>query len=116
VELPEGWKVTRLEQAKKLKQPLGLPDLDAGEYLVQALFEVGPVEYHATGEAIPVTWQTIAAYKYTAESDLEPWECRVIIAMSRAYQEGKAAGDDIFCKPPHLWDEDDEGDEDEDDE
>jgi len=88
--------------------PLGLPDLDAGEYLVQALFEVGPVEYHATGETIAVSWQTLQAYSKCTGEIGEAWEYRALICMSRAYQEGKAAGDDIFCKPPHLWDEDDE--------
>lgn len=61
------------------------------------------MEYHTTGEAIPLSWGTIAAYAQCTHEVEEPWEFRALIKMSRAYHDGKAKGSDLFCMPPHLW-------------
>ena len=73
--------------------------------MVEALFEVGPNEYHATGEPVPITWPTLYAYAQGTGDLSEPWEYRAVIAMSRAYLMGLDRGKNIMCSPPGEWDE-----------
>ena len=68
-----------------------------------ALFEAGPFEYHATGEPIALTWQTLTAYGAATQAVSEPWEYRALISMSRAYVDGLTKGADEFCAPPSEW-------------
>lgn len=74
--------------------------------MVEALFEVGPVEYHSSGEPIPITWPTLWAFGQATGDLTEPWEYRAVIAMSRSYIDGKTRGEDVFCMPPDTWGDD----------
>lgn len=81
-------------------EPLGLPDLDAGEYLASALFEVGPCTVTGMGDEIPITWEALWSYAQATGALTEPWEFRIVMDMSLAYVAGKRAGEDPFCRPP----------------
>ena len=67
---------------------------------------MGPNEYHATGEPIPITWPTLYAYAQGTGDLSEPWEYRAVIAMSRAYLDGLTRGKDVMCMPPSEWGKD----------
>ena len=45
----ESW----LKQFRRLKQPLGLPRLDAGEYLLEAMFRLGPTCSNGLADVTP---------------------------------------------------------------
>lgn len=70
-----------------------------GEYLLDALFAVGPTEYRA-GEEGPITWGELGAYASATGDVSEPWELRAVMAMSRAYFRAKIEGKDVHCIAP----------------
>ena len=80
-------------------EPIGIePDLP-GQYLLDALFEIGPSMWIA-GEEHPVTWSEIAGY-IAATGDLqEPWEARALATMSQAYFRAKVQGKDVQAMSP----------------
>ena len=88
-------------------KPVGIDHGLPGEYLLDALFEVGPSEWQAGNEG-PISWQTLAAYVYATEFVSEPWECRALMAMSRAYFRAKVEGKDVHCIAPIEREENDE--------
>ena len=76
--------------------PRGIDEGLDGEYLLDALFEVGPSEYQA-GNEMPVSWQALHAYASSTWAISEPWEFRAVMAMSKAYFRAKVQG-----KNPHA--------------
>lgn len=95
---PKSWPCSRGELAAQREQPLGLPDLEAGQYLVIALLDAGPTTFDAMGER-PLSWPDLAAYA-TATGQWEPWELKALRDMSRAYLAGKQAGVDPLAVAP----------------
>lgn len=82
-----------------LKAPVGIENDLPGEYLLDALFAVGPSRW--TGEIEgPITWEAIAAYKYATERLTEPWECEAVMAMSKAYFHAKMRGKAVHAIQP----------------
>ena len=67
-----------------------------GEYLMQALWDVGPTN----GDGGPISWQELAAYASISESLSEPWELRAVMRMSKAYVAEKQGGKDPLRIPP----------------
>lgn len=77
-----------------------MPALDAGEYLVAALLEVGPCTITGFGDEVPITWDVLVAYAQATGAISEPWEYRAVMNMSLSYVDGKRRGADPFCRPP----------------
>ena len=73
----------------------GLP----GEYLLDALFSVGPTEWKG-GDESPISWLELGAYANATGDLSEPWELRAVMAMSRAYFKAKSEGTDVHCIAP----------------
>ncbi len=59
---------------------------------MRLFFEVGPTQISPMGEA-PLTWQELDAYARQMALTCEPWESLLLIEMSTAYMEGRAAGE-----------------------
>lgn len=90
-----------------LRTRLGIVDNLPGEYLLDALFAIGPSRW--TGEIEgPITWEAIAAYKYATDRMTEPWECEAVMAMSRAYFHAKVRGKEVHAIQPVYAVEDQE--------
>lgn len=70
-----------------------------GEYLLDALFKVGPTEF-SRGEEGPISWVELAAYGQATQALSEPWEYEAVMSMSRAYFRAKQEGRDIHCIAP----------------
>lgn len=68
--------------------PIGIEKGIEGEYLLDALFAVGPTEYRA-GEESPISWSELGAYAQATGDISEPWELRAVMSMSRAYFRAK---------------------------
>lgn len=76
-----------------------MPDLEAGEYLLETLFEAGPTRVSGEGE-MPLDWASLWAYAQATGALAEPWEFRAVMAMSRAYLSAKHEGKNALCKAP----------------
>lgn len=79
--------------------PVGIEKGIPGEYLIDALFEVGPTQIR-DGEEGPVSWSELSAYGQAVQAISEPWEFRAIMNMSKAYLRAKREGKDVHCIAP----------------
>lgn len=77
----------------------GIPDLGPVKYLLELLFEVGPVGAGGFG-VMALPWVEIKAFADATGSITEPWEFRAISQMSRAYVTGLREGENPLCIPP----------------
>ena len=68
-----------------------MPDVGAGAYLIEALFEAGPTLHDSMGEK-PLGWLDLDAYGRATQAITEPWEYRALRDMSRAYLGERQAG------------------------
>lgn len=78
---------------------MGVPDPEGAQYLLDALFEVGPTKPGEYGE-IPIGWTDIAAYKAATGAISERWEMTTLRQMSMSYMRGKQHGEDVMNDPP----------------
>jgi len=91
----------RRDLDNELYQP-ELPPLDeGGKYLVDYLFEVGPVESGGLG-AGPVTHRELYFWQLDIGLELDPWEIRMLRRLSIAYLQQHTKSVKGDCKPP--WD------------
>ncbi|MEH6775538.1 MAG: hypothetical protein V7668_16560 [Cereibacter changlensis] len=90
---------SRLERARRLREPLGLPELDGGQYLVDAMFRLGPTRSAGMGEA-PADWPEIDAFARATGRISEPWEAEALFDMCRAYHAAREAGTDPLAMSP----------------
>ncbi len=84
---------------EKQGKPFGLPELEAGQYLVDALTDAGFTVFDAMGER-PLSWQDLDAYARCSGGFWEHWELRALRSMSLAYLSAKQAGADPLAIPP----------------
>lgn len=77
----------------------GIDNTLPGQYLMAALWEVGPSRF-ADGSEMPILWQELTAYAKLMGTLKEPWEFRAIMDMSKAYVTEKTTGADPFRIPP----------------
>jgi hypothetical protein len=61
-----------------------MPDLDWGKYLVDYLFEVGPVMAAGMGSA-PITFTELGNWQAQLGLRLSPWEVRMLRRLSLEY-------------------------------
>ena len=99
---PEGLSKSRWAShvdAHKTIPPL--PELPAGEYLLDALHEVGAFSQGSMGGISPLTWLELDAYcRRTGEVE-NPWEAKLIIELSREYVSGYNIGLNVLGIPPY---------------
>ncbi|HBU13511.1 MAG TPA: hypothetical protein DEF16_00630 [Gemmobacter sp.] len=91
----ESW----LKQFRRLKQPLGLPRLDAGEYLLEAMFRLGPTCSNGLAD-VARDWPEIEAFARVTGRISEPSKCELLYDMCRGYHEAREAGKDPLAMPP----------------
>lgn len=73
------------------------PDIP-GQYLMQALWDVGPSRW-VDGTEYAVLWSEIAAYARITHKIVEPWELNAVMSMSKAYVAEKSARDVLRIAP-----------------
>ncbi|WCK26654.1 phage tail assembly chaperone [Agrobacterium pusense] len=76
-----------------------MPDLEAGEYLLDALKELGPIRSNGMGLGAP-DWQELVAFASANDLALQPWEFRLIRKMAAAYLSGFNSGEEPLSIPP----------------
>lgn len=91
----ESW----LLRAQRLKEPLGLPDISFGEYLLEAMFRLGPTR--CNGMAVtPADWSDIDAFARLTGRISEPWEAEILHDMCQAYHDARQAGENPLAMSP----------------
>ncbi|MFC3180451.1 hypothetical protein [Cypionkella sinensis] len=76
-----------------------MPDLDAGQYLVDAMFKMGPTI--STGmDEVAADWITIDAFARGTGRISEPWEFEALFEMCAAYFQGWRAGVEPLAMSP----------------
>ncbi len=84
---------------RRQKLPLGLPDLDAGAYLIEAMLRLGPVRSDGMGER-PADWPEIDAFTRLTGRITEPWEAELLYDMCAAYSTERAKGENVLTIAP----------------
>ena len=91
--------VTRRE--KLLADGADLPALDPGPaaYLLEFLYELGPMHFSSMGE-VPIGYEQIDAWERVTGVDLSPWEASTLRKLSIAYAVEKSAGANPLAAAP----------------
>lgn len=83
----------------RAEQGAEFPDFGAGDYLWQALLELGPVRALPMGGRRAVDWPEIAGFAATM-GPWDRWELAILRDMARAYVDGLHIGEDPMGKDP----------------
>lgn len=76
-----------------------MPEIDAGEYLIEIMREMGP--FQSNGMGLVVTpWAEMKAFAAAMRVDLEPWEFTLLRRMCAAYLSGYQTGREPLSIPP----------------
>lgn len=94
----ERAKLTRLEQMKRDKIPIGMPPNPAPA-LTARLMEIGLTEPAGMGAA-PLSWSTIDAWHRITGVTLQPWEARLLRHLSSEYLTESRRAESTNCPPP----------------
>ena len=78
-----------------------LPEVEACGYLIDYLFEVGPVQSNGMG-AMPVSFEELCAWQTLCHHSLDPWEVLTLRSMSAAYAQEAQTADQPNAPPPWL--------------
>lgn len=98
---PEKDKDTRSRGERYLDAGLPPPlvEIEAGDYLIEAMRELGPVRSNGMSLTIP-HWQELEAFARSNGLDLRPWEFRAIRKLCAAYLSGFNSGKEALSIPP----------------
>ncbi len=89
---------TRLDEMKQAGvTDFGLPELMQGEYLTDAMFDLGPTRAVGMGEG-PTDWDIILPYAMANGYDEE--DMSILAAMCRGYFEARNAGANLLAISP----------------
>lgn len=66
-------------------EPYGIKNDLPGEYLLDALFMVGP----EAKDGGPIMWAELVAFSQGTERISEPWELEAVMSMSKVYYSAK---------------------------
>lgn len=97
---------SRLERMGEDADP-AMPPVDAGEHLIDYLFEVGPVQGGGMGP-VPLSHTELAAWQDNTGICLSSWEARTLRAMSQQYLSESYRAKDAACPPPWAPEMDDD--------
>ena len=90
---------TRLSEYEGFTHELPLPFISVGHYLIQAFEDLGRCTVIGMSLA-PVGWTEIQSYSEATGELTEPWEKRLVRAMSLEFVKWTKRGQDIFAKEP----------------
>ena len=77
-----------------------MPEVDVGRYLLDAMFDLGPVRVTGMGGFRAADWPEVAAFAQATARIAEPWEMSAIRRMCEAYARGLSAGADALSIQP----------------
>ena len=102
-----GWLASTITNEKQTRGqryiaagvPMPIVELEAGEYLLDMVQQLGPIRSTGMGLTIP-DWQEVIAFASASGLDLEPWEYRLIRKMCSGYLREFNAGKEPLSIPP----------------
>lgn len=77
-----------------------MPEIDAGQYLLDWLFEIGPTTPMGMSSA-PIAWGEIHDWQQQQGVDLKPWESRLLRKLSCEYLSESHEARDPNRPPPY---------------
>lgn len=101
---PKGDK-TGVKQPQRIKRlraegfPVELPD-NPVPYLVDWLMEVGPFGTGGMG-AVAINWADLATWQALTGLQIDPWEARTLVRLSRDFVAQTERSKDITCPAPY---------------
>jgi hypothetical protein len=95
--IPEKQKVPR-RQIKNVP----MPQLRAGEYLIELLYEIGPVKPAGMGVSSSIDETDLLAWQANQSVSLLPWESKMIRVLSREYASMLAEASSPSCPAPYI--------------
>jgi len=93
--------MTRLQTLRANDAQPDIPPAGLGAYLVQYLFDAGPVA-HAGQGAVPLGWQDLQAWQQGTGIELQPWEARIVRTLSHAFVASSIAARAPDCPAPYT--------------
>ncbi|MBY0455261.1 MAG: hypothetical protein K2Q11_10335 [Burkholderiaceae bacterium] len=93
-------KTSRRDRLAQDGVPPQLPDVFAGQYLLDWLFEIGPTQPAGMGSG-PVTFQELAAWQQQAGIELQPWEASMLRRLSVEYLNESYEATNAARPPPY---------------
>lgn len=92
-------KLSRMKLLDGKRPPL--PPIDGYTYMVECLFEVGPVDNSGMGPGA-VSWREIESWADLCQHQLTPWEATTIRDMSAAYADEAGTASSPTAPPPWV--------------
>lgn len=101
----DGPRLSRLQQYREQQGEdaplLQLPELDAGEHLVDWLHRAGTVGHGAMGGVMALSWQELQAWDRLSGTGLTPWEAEAIMHLSQTYAAMSNKATKADCPAPY---------------
>lgn len=93
--------MTRLQTLRAKETQPDLPPAGLGAYLLDHLFDAGPLVSTGQGSAA-LSWRDMAAWQSGTGIDLQPWEARIVRALSHVYLSSATAAKHPDCPAPYA--------------
>lgn len=87
-------------QYKEAGKPAPHVELEAGGYLLEMLYEVGPIKAMPMGGVDAITWADLDPYVRLTQGTIDEWEARLLIDMAKAFAAGFNEGKSPFSIAP----------------
>ena len=88
--------MTRLQTLRAQDAQPDIPAAGPGAYLVDHLFDAGPLVSTGQGSAA-LSWRDMAAWQSGTGIELQPWEARIVRALSHVYLSSAIAAKSPDC-------------------
>lgn len=79
-----------------------MPSVACGIYLIDILFEIGPIKPAGMGGATAISDLDLQAWQANQSITLTPWEARTIRRLSREYAAMLVDASDANCPAPYV--------------
>ncbi len=89
-----------MKQVPQLKDELKSNDVGPAWYLVEWLFDIGPL---VAGS--PITYSEIESWSRVKNIEITPWEAHMMKRLSRAYEDQSIKSRSKTCPSPYLSEE-----------
>lgn len=93
--------MTRLQTLRAQDAQPDIPAAGPGAYLVGYLFDAGPLVSTGQGSAA-LSWRDMEAWQSGTGIELQPWEARIVRALSHTYLSSAIAAKNPDCPAPYA--------------
>lgn len=89
---PKDWTESRTEILNKRNISLRYPNIEGGEFLIEALQQMGPFTYMQNGELTSQSWAEITAFCSCSDLIETTREAQLLHGLSQEFCEGHRRG------------------------